>query len=233
MKLICITGDTHGDLSRFKHKYIKKLKKNDCLIICGDFGFVWDGSEKEQKILKKIGKKKFYTLFVEGCNENYDLLEKYPEQEFCGGKVRVISGKLMQLVRGSIYDIQGYSIFAFGGGQSKEMDTRLDCNTWYEAELPTNDEISSAVGNLKFRENTVDYIITHEPPGSLKEFLSFEAHERSRMHAFFDAIKNECTFKMWFFGKLHKNKLIPPKYNCLFDDVIQIKSNEPLKKKFK
>ena len=35
--MICVTGDMHGDLSRFKDKKIKKLKKGDFLIVCGDF----------------------------------------------------------------------------------------------------------------------------------------------------------------------------------------------------
>ena len=47
--MILITGDTHGDLTRFGKRAVKKLKKNDALIICGDFGFIWDGSAAEKK----------------------------------------------------------------------------------------------------------------------------------------------------------------------------------------
>lgn len=61
--MICITGDMHGDLSRFNDKKIKALKKNDILIICGDFGFLWDNTEKEKRILKAIGKKKILHAF--------------------------------------------------------------------------------------------------------------------------------------------------------------------------
>ena len=64
--MIYITGDIHGDFSRFRSPALKKLRKNDALIVCGDFGFIWDGSEKEQKILKKIGKLPYNVLFVEG-----------------------------------------------------------------------------------------------------------------------------------------------------------------------
>ena len=46
--MICITGDMHADFSRFKNKKLKRLKKGDYLIICGDFGFIWDGSKKEK-----------------------------------------------------------------------------------------------------------------------------------------------------------------------------------------
>lgn len=57
--MIYFTGDLHGDYDRFKSKELKKLKKGDTLIVCGDFGFLWDGSKKEQSILKKIEKLKY------------------------------------------------------------------------------------------------------------------------------------------------------------------------------
>lgn len=230
--MICVTGDMHGDLSRFKDKKIKKLKKGDFLIVCGDFGFVWDGSKREQRILKKIGRKRFYTLFVEGCHENYDLLEQYPEEEFCGGTVNVISGRLMHVKRGSLLDLQGNKIFAFGGGQTKEIDIRRESKTWWEQELPTPEEVKHGVKVLTEDGKDVDYIITHEPPASMKEFLGFEVRQISHMHTFFDAVKNDCKFKMWFFGKAHMNKVIPPRYHCLFDEVVQIESKLPKEKKW-
>lgn len=228
--MICVTGDMHGDYSRFNDKNIKKLKKGDFLIVCGDFGFVWDGSKKEKRILKRIGRKRFYTMFVEGCHENYDLLENYPEEDFCGGRVNVISGRLMHMKRGSMFDLQGHKFFAFGGGQTKEIDIRRESSTWWEQELPTPEEVKHGIAVLKENGSAADYIITHEPPASMKEFLGFEVRQISHMHTFFDAVKNDCSFKMWFFGKAHKNKLIPPRYQCLFDEVVQIKSALPKKK---
>ena len=48
---IFITGDTHGDFTRFKRDVFyeqAELTKDDCAIICGDFGGIWDGSANEQ-----------------------------------------------------------------------------------------------------------------------------------------------------------------------------------------
>ena len=42
---IFLTGDTHGDFSRFRPDIFYEqagLTKDDCTIICGDFGGVWD-----------------------------------------------------------------------------------------------------------------------------------------------------------------------------------------------
>ena len=77
--MIYITGDTHGDIEIFNERRLGHLKKGDTLIVTGDFGFIWDNSKKEIKNLKKLEKKKFDILFVEGAHENFELLKGYEE----------------------------------------------------------------------------------------------------------------------------------------------------------
>lgn len=84
--MIYITGDMHGEFSRFKNKKIKKLKENDTLIICGDFGFIWDGSRHENSVLNKIGNMPFNVAFIDGCHENFELLSEYEVIDWNGGK---------------------------------------------------------------------------------------------------------------------------------------------------
>ena len=80
---IFITGDTHGDFSRLQpaafHEQ-RNLTKDDCLIICGDFGGVWDGSDTEQRWLDWLAARPFTTLFVSGNHENFDLLRSSPSR---------------------------------------------------------------------------------------------------------------------------------------------------------
>ena len=47
--MIYFTGDTHGDKERLSKFALKQLKSGDTLIVCGDFGFLWDESKKEKK----------------------------------------------------------------------------------------------------------------------------------------------------------------------------------------
>ena len=57
--MVYITGDTHGDISWFKNPKLKKLGEKDILIICGDFGFLWNpNSETEKKNLEILKSKK-------------------------------------------------------------------------------------------------------------------------------------------------------------------------------
>ena len=55
--MIYVTGDLHGDPARLSDRALRRLKKGDFLLVCGDFGFVWDGSPAEMKLRRKLGKK--------------------------------------------------------------------------------------------------------------------------------------------------------------------------------
>ena len=78
--MVYLTGDTHGDIDRFKHGKLRWLGKRDTVVVLGDFGFVWDGSREEQKKLDWLRKRPYTLLFLDGSHENYDLLKQYPTE---------------------------------------------------------------------------------------------------------------------------------------------------------
>mgnify|MGYP000555154771 FL=1 len=98
--MVYLTGDTHGDMDRFKHGKLRWLGKRDVVIVLGDFGFVWDGSKEEQKKLDWLRKRPYTLLFLDGAHENYDLLAQYPEEELFGGKVQALGGNVYHVCRG-------------------------------------------------------------------------------------------------------------------------------------
>lgn len=225
--MVYITGDMHGEFSRFTKSEIKKLKKGDTLIVCGDFGFLWDGSKKEKKRLEKIGAKKYQVLFVPGCHDNYELLETYEESDWNGGRVRTISGNLRMLCRGSIFDIEGYSIFAFGGGTSEDTSMREEQHCWWEEEQPTQEEIELAVKNLVERENRVDVIVTHDVPTSIADFLKMqELSETSFINVFLERVNQAVDFGMWYFGKYHQDKMISSKFKSVYLKLTPLNEKE-------
>ena len=92
--MVYLTGDTHGELDRFKHGRLRWLGKRDIVVVLGDFGFVWDGSKEEQKKLDWLRKRPYTLLFLDGAHENYDLLAQYPTVELFGGKVQALGGNV-------------------------------------------------------------------------------------------------------------------------------------------
>ncbi len=220
--MILITGDVHGDIGRFSDKRLRKLKKGDTLIVCGDLGLIWNGSDREKRLLKKLGKRKYDILFVEGAHENFDELEKYDTEEWHGGLTRPISGNLRHLIRGYVYDIGGKRVFAFGGGSGEYNGGKAPCSeeAAVRYELPGEEELSAADARLAEVGNEVDYIVSYEPPVTIAEFLNEKVSATDTVGVYLDRKRGEVKYRLWFFGKHHTNKPVPPKFMALFDKIV-------------
>ena len=221
--MIYITGDTHGDIYDISLQKAKKLKRTDTLIICGDFGFVWDNSKEEQKNLKVLQKLKPTVLFLDGCHENFKLLENYPLVEKFGSEVRQINDNVFQLLRGKIYTIDDKTFFTMGGGQSENVDIRLENDCYDEREMPSSEEMSAGIVTLKSNGHSVDYILTHEAPISIKEFLDMDdCFISNPMNGYLEKINQNIEFKKWFFAHYHKDAHITSQFTCVMDNLIAI-----------
>ena len=129
--MLYTTGDLHGELGRFKQKeWKKRLRRGDTLLVCGDFGFVWDGCRREQKPLRWLSRRRYQIVFVDGTHDNLDLLAQYPLEDFCGGKARRLGERLWYLCRGECYLLEGKRVFALGGGESPDRELRTPGVSW-------------------------------------------------------------------------------------------------------
>lgn len=225
--MIYVTGDTHGELSCFENAAVRKLKKNDTLIVCGDFGFLWDDSEEERKNLKYLSKRRYNIMFVDGTHENFDMIDTYPIVDYMGGKARKIANNIYYMIRGQIYEIDGKTVFGFGGGESPEKELRMQAGKWWKREMPSLDEMRDAFENIKRHGLKVDYVITHEPSASVKNMIDHKS-EINSVAAFFDELAKNIEFKKWFFGSLHIDRKITSKHYAIFNSVVPV---EPSHKK--
>jgi len=125
--MIYITGDTHADFKRFSTRVFpdqSKMTKDDYVIICGDFGGIWDNlvsSASEKYWLDWLDDKPFTTLFVDGNHSNFDRLKKFPRVSFHGGLAHKINDSIYHLMRGYVFDFDGEKFFAFGGAKSHDI----------------------------------------------------------------------------------------------------------------
>ena len=229
--MIFITGDTHGDRDRLSRWRLRKLQEGDTLIICGDFGFLWDDSKSEQNFLQNLGNRKYNICFIDGTHENFDLLNNYEISQWNGGKVHKIYGNLYHLMRGQIFEIEGKKIFTMGGVESSDVDIRRDVNAWSKDEIPTQEELLEGAENLEVANYDMDVIVTHEPPLKVKSFLNLNENEMLRvtaLNAYFEELASNCKFKKWFFGSLHVDKYISGTHRAIFKDIINIETGEKL-----
>ena len=177
------------------------------IIVCGDFGFIWQGGDKERKMLKTLAKKKYTIAFVDGCHENFDLLESLPVEEWNGGRVHRLGRHIFHLMRGEVFTIEGKKIFAFGGGHSQDFEYRMELDSWWRQERPTKQEIQTAIDHLEARGNKVDYVLTHTPPERvLRRLLDVDSgHAKLKdpnarlLDQFYETVKfKKDQGKMWF-----------------------------------
>lgn len=227
--MIYITGDMHGDENRIYDKSMRKLKEGDTLIICGDFGFIWSGNDKEKKILEYLGSRKYNVCFLDGTHENYDLLYKYRETVWKGGRVHRIYGNLFHMCRGQIFNLEGMRFFTFGGGESPDKELRTEHETWWREELPSPSEMAEGAETIDEANCEVDIILTHEPPTLVKSSILLRLGKTDRinkLNGYLDEINRSCKFKRWYFGSMHEDRVITPYHTAVFNELWGVRKSE-------
>ena len=250
--MIYITGDCHGNFERFNASIFpeqNEMTKADCIIICGDFGGVWnkDGESKmETMVLDWLDCKSFTTLFVDGNHENFDRLYEYPVEEWNGGKIHRIRPSVIHLMRGQVYELEGKKIFTFGGASShdidggileldapdyrekkKELDKgwkpyRINHLSWWKEELPSEKEMDEGRKNLQRYDNKVDFIITHCASSSTTALISHGIYKSDLLTSYLEEIRRSVKFKKWFFGHYHDNRNVNTEEILLWEQIIRI-----------
>lgn len=246
-----ITGDTHGmtdweklNTTNFpEQKYMSD--HYDFLIIVGDFGGIWDGAEQDNYILKTYNQRNFTTLFIDGNHENHDLLDKYPVEEWNGGKVHKISDRVIHLMRGQVYNIFGTTFFTMGGAESTDKEYRKEGESWWARELPSDEEYEEALRNLEKVNFEVDIVLTHcAPEGYIGKNMSAVYNsdisrllannmagvvDRSgnRLTKFLDELITEhgLQFRHWYFGHYHRD-LDWENFSIVFSRIQSLKNND-------
>lgn len=226
--MVYVTGDMHGCLERLYDKEFRKLKRGDVLIVCGDFGYIYDNSKLEKKVINFFAKRKFVTAFVEGTHDNLDTINRSRVTVWKGGKVHRIKGNLLHLMRGQIFDIEDKKFFTFGGGESSDKDMRLPLGNWWRQEEATPSEMADGARVLDEVGCSVDYIITHEPPSLVKSAMLLrrgDIDSVNKLNGYLEEISRSCKFKHWYFGSLHEDRVITEHYTCVFKKLIPIDCN--------
>ncbi len=252
--MVFITGDTHAEFKyRFNTKNFpeqKLMTKGDFVIICGDFGGVWEkGGESgfEKYILDWFEERNYTLLFIDGNHENFDRLNAYPVKEWKGGKVHEIRPHVLHLMRGQVFEIGGKSFFTFGGASSHDVSGgilepddpdfhekkarmqrnyepfRINHVTWWKEEMPNEEEWEEGKRNLLAHGNAVDFIITHCCATSTQASFAPKSLYPPDAHTdYLDEIKNTVVFQKWFFGHYHFNEEISENEELVYEKMVRV-----------
>lgn len=238
--MILVTGDIHANidihkLSSNKFPLGNFLTRMDYLIICGDFGLVWNNSKSEKWWREWLNNKPWTTLFIDGNHENFNLLNLYPVTNKWGGKVHQIEDNIYHLMRGQVFIIDNKKIFTFGGAKTHDKKHRIENISWWRAELPTQDEMDEGIKNLEENNWNVDYVITHccdskttkaipiNTNISDDEFNKYKYKFKTDcLTDYLQMIDDKLSYKHWFCGHHHINCIIDNKvllYNSIVNSL--------------
>lgn len=222
------TGDIHGGLDLEKlevDRFDKKgLSKDDYVVICGDCGLVWNEGDREKKLRAWFDEQPYTTLFVDGNHENFELLNRYPVEDWNNGKVHRVGNSILHLMRGQVFEIDDRTFFTMGGATSVDRNMRVPGADWWPEEMPSRAEYAEAKANLGACGRKVDIVLTHCAPSSLvPRVLGRPGAHRDELTEWLEReVAGKVTYSRWFFGHYHVDMDIDGRHQALFDEIVEV-----------
>ena len=149
-------------------------------------------------------------------------------------------------MRGQVFEIDGKKIFTFGGARSHdisggilELDEpnfrtkkkwldqgyepyRINHLSWWEREMPSQEEMDEGKRNLEENDYAVDFIVSHCAASSTAALISHGKYKPDILTTYFEEIRQRTTFKKWFFGHYHENMNVNANEILLYEQIIRI-----------
>lgn len=222
------------------------------MIVCGDFGIWNESDKKEKEALDELQKLSFTILFVDGNHENFDRLysDEFDEIDLLGGKAHGIRNNVYHLKRGYVFTINDKKFFCFGGAKSHDIRDgilnpddykslneflreytamynqgkifRVNHFSWWDKELPSDEEMNNGIINLEKTDYKVDFIISHCAPSSIAKKINKHYDTEDKLTKYFEYIKDNVQFEKWFFGHYHNDQDITDKFKLCYENFERI-----------
>lgn len=229
---VYVTGDTHGyaDIEKITPSHwpeSNNLTEKDTLIICGDFGFVWNNNFSDRWWQQWFLRRPYITCFSQGNHENHVLLATYPVVDFHGGKAIKINDRLYSFMQGEMYEFDGKRFFNFGKADSHDKPFRVPYESWWPEEMPSNEEYAHGIETMKVYDYKCDFIISHCAPDKIVDKISGRSYTHDKLTNFLQKkVAEEMHFGHWYFGHYHKDMDVDikdgNKYTCCYQMIHKV-----------
>lgn len=126
-------------------------------------------------------------------------------------------------MRGQVYEIGSKKIFTMGGAYSIDRYMRTQGLSYWERELPDNDEYREATKNPAEHSNSVDIIITHTAPREIiRRMGKFPDPHDMEQTGFLEWIMYNVSFSHWYFGHWHTDKTYCDRFTATYYKLHEI-----------
>ena len=222
-RLFCC-GDTHQDIDIHKlnstnFKIGNELTKEDIMVILGDWGAIWSGDCRDDKMLNWWKNRNWTTFVVLGNHCNYNAIKKLPTVEkFCGPVWNPCESVFIAQT-GNIYNLNGKTCLVINGADSQDKNLRKEGISWWPEEQITEEDIQKAKFNLKRYNNKVDYLLTHTGGVNVCASLGFKP---TISDVRLSQILNTFQYDYHYLGHYHVDRIIDNKTRIFYNDIKEI-----------
>lgn len=105
--------------------------------------------------------------------------------------------------------------------QTQSIEYRIPGVSWWEQEIPSDEEREEALINLEKHNWKVDYVITHDCPTSIaNKLIDTPDRKVDEYTDWLEKIANNLEFNQWFFGHYHKDEeFMDGMFNAMYNDI--------------
>lgn len=232
IKNFYVTGDTHGDMTRFDFFFTdKSIKEREemGIIILGDAGCnFYKSTARQDKVKEELEKHGCNFYLVRGNHEDRpenieDMIPIWHEEIKGIVWYQPKFPHIFYLKDGETYAFCKYKVLIIGGAYSVDKWYRLANHwTWYPEEQLTEEEMKNIYSNIKGQ--TYDFVFTHTCPLSWEPRDLFlknidQSQVDKSMEKWLDKVKENINWDIWLFGHYHADRLERPHVEQFFQSI--------------
>lgn len=239
-----VTGDMHGDFSRFYKIQQLAQEANETwgIIILGDAGVnFW--LSKRDKVLKYRICHKYPNLQLYLLRGNHDerpqnistMRLEYDINVHGDCYYEADYSNIHYLIDGQIYIFGYHKALCLGGAYSVDKYWRLELQSmgsyagWFPDEQLSKEEMQEITNQVKGK--SVDFIFSHTCPLSFQPIYLFSPYidqstVDNSMETWLEELKDQVQWKSWCFGHYHEDRIIHtnPNIRMFFHSITELEA---------
>lgn len=229
--MIYITGDTHGDFSRFD-RFCKRIQTttDDMMIVLGDVGLNYFGDERDQLRKEHVAKYPLTFFCIHGNHEMRPTdTGNYKTKDFRGGTVWVEDEypNILFAKDGDAFRFAEKNCIVIGGAYSVDKYYRLARSMrWFENEQPSPEIKAYVEKQIATYDHKFDVVLSHTSPlkyEPIEVFLPMidQSSVDKSTEEWLDTIEERLDYRRWYCGHYHTSKRID-KIQFMFEDIDEL-----------